>query len=122
MDSRPLSPHLQIYRWQMTSVMSILHRLTGFALLGFIFGLIAWLFTLNQGAISYTIFTDLLAMAPIKAFVFLLIISLTYYFFNGIRHLCWDIGWGMDLKDAYRSGWLVLTLTFFTSLLVWTYL
>ncbi len=122
MDSRPLSPHLQIYRWQLTSVLSILHRLAGMALLGFIVGVVAWLFILNQGPHSYEIFTDFLATWPMKTMVMLLIISLNYYLFSGIRYLCWDCGWGLDLKDVYRSGWLALALTFFTSFIIWIFL
>ena len=75
MDSRPLSPHLQIYRWQLTSVLSIVHRLSGTALLGFITGLIVWLYTLNHGQQTYKIFTDLLATWPMKTLTLLLIIS-----------------------------------------------
>ena len=73
MDSRPLSPHLQIYRWQLTSVLSILHRLAGMALLGFIVGVVAWLFILNQGPHSYDCFTDFLATWPMTTMVMLLI-------------------------------------------------
>lgn len=87
MDSRPLSPHLQIYRWQLTSVLSIVHRMTGIALTGFIIGLIAWLFSLSQGPYSYQLFMEFLNSWPLKMAGLFLILSLSYHFFNGIRHL-----------------------------------
>ncbi len=118
MDSRPLSPHLQIYRWQLTSVMSILHRLSGMALLGIILELIAGLYCLSQGESFYTPFLVLLQSWPIQSLNIISIFCLTYHFFNGIRHLFWDIGWGLEVSTVYKSGYAVLIVTFIVSLIL----
>ena len=119
-ENRPLSPHLTIYRPQITSMMSILHRMTGVALY---LGLIVWLWYLfifvghapkNQISAYYII------VAPIVHIVFLLwSFALFYHFYNGIRHLCWDAGSGYELKTVNCSGILVLVATVVTTFGCW---
>jgi succinate dehydrogenase / fumarate reductase cytochrome b subunit len=105
---RPLSPHLQIYKPQLTSMLSISHRLTGVALgLGTLF-LVWWLVAAASGDAAF---------ATAQAFFgswfgLLLLFGWTYSFFfhlcNGVRHLMWDTGYGLDLRTAYATGWAVL--------------
>lgn len=114
----PLSPHLQIYRWQLTSVMSICHRLSGVALLGIVLELIAGLFCLSQGPDFYIQFLSFLEFWPVQYCNILSVFFLTYHFFNGIRHLFWDIGWGLELRWVYKSGHTVLGLTFIVSIIL----
>lgn len=105
---RPLSPHLQIYKPQLTSMLSISHRLTGLALgLGTLF-LVWWLIAAATGDAAF---------ATAQAFFgswlgLLLLFGWTYSFFfhlcNGVRHLMWDTGHGLDLHTAYTTGWAVL--------------
>ncbi len=122
MTVRPLSPHLQIYRWQLTSVLSILHRLTGIALCFALIGLTGWLFSLSQGPVFYKKYMDILNSWPLQVISGFVIICLNFHFFNGIRHLLWDIGYGLDIEKVYVSGKAVLTLTFLNSLLMfWWY-
>jgi succinate dehydrogenase / fumarate reductase cytochrome b subunit len=116
---RPLSPHLQIYKWQLTSVLSITHRGTGLALaVGTIF-LVWWLFA---AAFSPSWF-DLAEAFWYSWFGRLLLLGWTFSFFfhlcNGIRHLCWDSGWGFDLKTAYLTGWIVVASSMFLTLIAW---
>jgi succinate dehydrogenase / fumarate reductase cytochrome b subunit len=89
-DDRPLSPGLQIYRPQLTSVLSIFHRLTGVAL---------------------SIGSPLL--------VYWLTFSLFFHLCNGIRHLFWDAGYGFDLQTIYASGWTVVAVSIALSLMAW---
>ncbi len=107
-SQRPVSPHLQIYRPQLTSILSITHRFTGgFLWLG-ILGIIAWLYGLASNpacfswlvAISQTIFGKIILFSIMYAFF--------YHLTNGLRHLFWDAGYGFEIKTVYRTGWLVV--------------
>lgn len=109
---RPLSPHLQIYRPQLTSVLSIAHRFTGIALsLGSI-PLVMWLGAIAMGQGTY-LTVSLWFSCPL-GLTMLLGWSFCFYFHlaNGIRHLFWDMGRGFELKDVYRSGWMVVGISF----------
>ncbi len=109
-QERPLSPHLQIYRPQLTSVLSISHRITGVALSVGLIPLIAWFIALGSGEEAYgallEIYRQPWAMAAWVAWSF----CLFYHFLNGIRHLLWDAGYLLDLRGAYASGWTVVVL------------
>lgn len=116
---RPLSPHLQVYRWQITMVMSILHRVTGLALAVGIFGLAWWLLALAQGGETFAQAAKLVASPVGLLFLFAFSLSLVYHLLNGIRHLLWDAGWGFDIPEVYRSGWTVAVLTLVFTLAIW---
>ena len=118
--NRPVSPHLQIYRPQLTSVLSILHRITGIILaLGSI--LIAlWLSSIAYYPdLSDRIFGLLSGVAG-RIFLFAWTLTLFYHLCNGIRHLFWDSVRGFEIRQVYRSGWAAITGTFVLSILVWT--
>ena len=114
---RPLSPHLQIYRPQLTSVLSITHRLTGFALSLVILLSPAILYFLTLSKDSHTLVMNLFQNSFVKLVLFLAIFGLSYHLCNGIRHLAWDAGYGLDLDSSYKSGYAVvvtsLGITFF---------
>jgi succinate dehydrogenase / fumarate reductase cytochrome b subunit len=116
---RPLSPHLQVYRWQITMAMSILHRATGVALAVGIFGLAWWLLALAQGGETFAHAAKLVASPVGLLFLFAFSLSLVYHLLNGLRHLLWDVGWGFDIPDVYRSGWTVAVLTVVFTLAIW---
>ena len=116
---RPLSPHLQVYRWQITMVMSILHRATGVALAVGIFGLAWWLLALAQGGETFAHAAKLVASPVGLLFLFAFSLSLVYHLLNGLRHLLWDVGWGFEIPDVYRSGWTVAVLTVVFTLAIW---
>ena len=116
---RPLSPHLQVYRPQITSITSITHRLTGLLLaLGFLL-LTYWLLAVAGGAEAYlnanAFFTSFFGRLMLLGVVF----SFFYHLCNGIRHLAWDTGRGLEIEVARKSGYLVvaggvgLTLLFY---------
>jgi len=116
---RPLSPHLQVYRPQLTTVMSILHRASGVVLSVGAFGLVWWLLAVAQGGQAYERAAALLA----SVFGLLLLagfsLALVYHLLNGLRHLSWDIGWGLEIPDVYRSGYAVAVLTVVLTAVIW---
>lgn len=102
---RPTSPHLQIYRPQLTSILSISHRISGIFLVLGVVCLAGWIISLALGGIWFGWFdvarSSLLGQVCSVAWVF----ALFYHLLNGVRHLCWDIGWGFDLPQVYASGY-----------------
>jgi len=116
---RPLSPHLQVYRPQLTSVMSIMHRASGAVLATGSLLLTIWLVALAAGADIFGFVTALL-QHPLGQFVlFGYSLALVYHGFNGIRHLAWDLRLGLEVKQVYQSGYLVLVLTVLVSGALW---
>lgn len=116
---RPLSPHLQIYRPQLTSMMSISHRATGIALAAGTLLLVWWLVAAAAGADAYDTAQDWIGS---WLGVLLLIgwsYALFYHLLNGIRHLVWDAGYGFELDVAYKSGWAVVGGSVALTLLAW---
>jgi succinate dehydrogenase cytochrome b subunit len=116
---RPLSPHLQVYRWQLTSVLSILHRAAGLALsLGALL-LVWWLVAAASGPSAYRTVQGFLG----SWFGFLLLLgwaaALFYHLCNGIRHLVWDTGHALDLNATYLGGWLVVAATAVLTSIAW---
>lgn len=106
--ARPLSPHLQIYRPQMTSVLSVLHRLSGLLLSACSVVLSLWLVSLALGEVTYVRFMSFAQGWLGLSFLILVVFCLYYHLFNGIRHLLWDWGWGFSLERVYFSGWTVV--------------
>jgi succinate dehydrogenase / fumarate reductase cytochrome b subunit len=117
--ARPLSPHLQIYRWQLTSVLSILHRLSGIALgIGTIL-LVLWLVAAASGPQAYDSVQDFLGSWLGRLMLFGWSAALFYHLCNGVRHLAWDAGHGFELKTTYASGWAVVAATAALTLFAW---
>ena len=118
-DPRPLSPHLQIYRWQLTSVLSILHRLSGGALAIGAILLVSWLGAASDGPQSYAAFQHFMGSWIGLVLLFGWSVALFYHTCNGIRHLWWDTGRGLELKSVYASGWTVLAATGALTIVAW---
>jgi succinate dehydrogenase / fumarate reductase, cytochrome b subunit len=112
--SRPLSPHLTIYRRQITSVLSILHRITGVGLALFAVLLALWFASMSFG--GFVLIDGLLAWLPVRLLMIAVLWAFCFHLCNGIRHLFWDSGRGFDLQSVTTSGYaallgsLVLTL------------
>ena len=117
--NRPLSPHLQVYRPQLTSVLSILHRITGVALLAGTLLLIYWLAAAAAGPEAFETARAVIGSVLGRLFLFGWTVALFYHLCNGIRHLFWDAGYGFELETAYRSGWLVVGASAVLSLASW---
>jgi succinate dehydrogenase / fumarate reductase cytochrome b subunit len=117
--NRPLSPHIEVYRPQLTSLMSIFNRATGLALsIGTVF--LVW--QLLAAASGPAAFAEFQALAGSWIGLLVLIgwsLSLFYHLTNGIRHLLWDAGWGFDLVTTYRTGQLVVVATLALTAAAW---
>jgi succinate dehydrogenase / fumarate reductase cytochrome b subunit len=114
---RPLSPHIQVYRWQMTMTMSILHRISGGALA---IGLIAFTWMLlaaASGPEAWGTFTSVAGSWIGKLALFGWTVAIWYHMGNGIRHLVWDTGHALDIPHAYRAGYIVWAFTIVMTLL-----
>ena len=105
---RPLSPHLQIYKPQITSILSIFHRLTGISLSIGSFIIVAWIVSLSMGVESYSYFMSIVDNWFIQTIIFGFAFALFYHFSNGVRHLFWDAGLCFELKSVYVSGSIVV--------------
>lgn len=116
---RPLSPHLQIYRLQLTSVLSISHRLTGLVLSAGTLVLVYWLLAAAAGPDAYASAQALLASWLGRIVLLVFSFSLFFHLCNGIRHLFWDAGLGFELKTTYASGNAVLVVSVAMTLAAW---
>lgn len=118
-QERPLSPHLQVYKPQLTSVMSILNRATGVALaIGTL--MVAW--WLLAAAISEGAYNIAMEFAGTKIGTLMLFgwsVALFYHLSNGVRHLFWDMGYLFKIKHAYRAGYVVLLSTVLLTAITW---
>ena len=116
---RPLSPHLSIYRWPITMILSILHRITGVGMALGLIVLAAWLVQAASGPEAYQYFRVTMA-TPIGQ---LLLIGWTFAFFlhlgNGIRHLVWDTGRGFEKTHSRLTAWLVLVMAVVLTAAAW---
>jgi succinate dehydrogenase / fumarate reductase cytochrome b subunit len=118
---RPLSPFMfpTWYRFQLTSAMSILHRLTGIAMAVGSILLIWWLVAVAAGGPLFTATHDFLASPIGVLLLFLWSVAFFYHLCNGVRHLVWDAGFGFALQKARRSGYAVLAATVVLTALAW---
>ena len=117
--ARPLSPHLQVYRLPLVSIMSITHRITGLGLAIGTLLLAAWL---GGGAYSPAAYGAMSAFLGSWLGYLLLFgwsVALYFHLCNGIRHLFWDVGKGFELPDARRSNGLVLVATLVLTIITW---
>ena len=115
-NKRPLSPHLQIYKPQLTSVMSISHRFTGviLSLLSIIIPI--FFILLSLGDEYFDLLIVVLNHFLVKLILYGIIFVVFYHLLNGIRHLFWDIGMGLSIRESYLSGYLVIIISIITTL------
>jgi len=117
--NRPLSPHLQIYAKQVTSVLSILHRFTGVILAFGAFLLANWVISATYGAESFTMAQGLLGSWFGRLVLFGMTLALFFHLGNGLRHLAWDMGKGFDLPQVRASGMFVVAFTLTMTVITW---
>jgi succinate dehydrogenase / fumarate reductase cytochrome b subunit len=117
---RPLSPHLDVWRWHVTLAASILHRLTGMAIYVGALIVAGWAVALAAGEEAYGDYMGLLGSLPGKVVLFGLTVCVFYHLGAGIRHLVWDTGRGFDLKTANLSAWVVIVFAIVAAAALWT--
>ena len=119
-DSKnPLSPHLQIYRWHISSLLSITHRISGVINLLALILIFFWLLALSLGESNYELF-----LLTINSFFGKLILigftwSMSFHILSGIRHLAWDLGYGFEIKTANISGIIVIIFSLTLTIIFW---
>jgi len=118
--NRPLSPHLQVYRPQITSILSIAHRLTGVALAGAALLLTYWLTSAAYGPDAFARAQGFFLHWFGRLVLFGVTWSLFYHLCNGIRHLFWDAGMGFEMELLRSSGMVVVVASTFLTILTWS--
>jgi succinate dehydrogenase / fumarate reductase, cytochrome b subunit len=118
-NQNPISPHLQIYRWHISSLLSITHRIVGIINLLALILMFFWILTFSLGENDYEFF-----LLAINSFFgkFILIgftWSMSFHILSGIRHLAWDMGYGFEIKTANISGIIVIIFSLITTTIFW---
>lgn len=119
MSERPLSPHLQVWRWNVTMALSILHRATGVGLgLGSLL-LAWWLIAAASGPEAFATAQDFMGSILGRLILLGFTAALFLHLCNGLRHLFWDMGYGFEIATAERTAWLVLAAAAVLTLVAW---
>jgi succinate dehydrogenase / fumarate reductase, cytochrome b subunit len=124
MPTRPLSPHLSVYKFKYTLTTSILNRLGGLILSAGLLLLVYWLLSVAAGAAALERATHLLSSWPLKLIYALLIVAFSYHLIAGLRHLVWDTGRYLERAQSQKSAWLVALVSVVLMLLIgyWAWL
>ena len=121
-DSKnPLSPHLQIYRWHISSLISITHRISGIINLLALILIFFWLVVLSLGENNYELFLSIINSFFGKSILIGFTWSMSFHLLSGIRHLVWDLGYGFEIKTANISGIIVIISSLFLTILFWLF-
>ena len=121
-DSKnPLSPHLQIYRWQISSLLSITHRISGVINLIALILIFFWLVVLSFGESNYELLLLIINSFFGKFILIGFTWSMSFHLLSGIRHLIWDIGYGFEIKTANISGIIVIVFSLALTILLWLF-
>ena len=114
----PLSPHLQIYKPQITSLLSISHRISGVALNFMLVILVLGLLCITLGESYFELLISLINSFPIKIMIFLAILGFSYHFLNGIRHIIWDFGFLLGNRSSAIFGYFIIATSFISSIFI----
>ena len=118
-NQNPLSPHLQIYRWHISSLISITHRISGVINLLALILIFFWLLFLSIGESNYELFLQLINSFFGKFILIGFTWSMSFHLLSGIRHLAWDLGYGFEIKTANISGIIVILLSLILTIVFW---
>ena len=122
MKQRPISPHIQIYKWHLSMFTSICHRISGLALSGGLLLLIGAAIIIGQGGSDgYEYIRGLGATIVGQAVIFLITLAFAFHVCNGVRHLLWDILIGLELPQAKLSGQITLVMTIVLSIIIFLF-
>ena len=121
-DSKnPLSPHLQIYRWHISSLLSITHRISGVINLVALILIFFWLIILSFGESNYELFLLIINSFFGKFILIGFTWSMSFHLLSGIRHLVWDLGYGFEIKTANISGIIVIISSLAMTIIFWLF-
>ncbi len=118
-ESRPLSPHITVHKKVLTSLLSIIHRLTGLGLsLGSVC-IVVWIFSIAMGGGYFNIVYFFLGSILGKTILFFWSFGNFYHLINGFRYIIWSMGYGIELNKIYRSGYLLIFISIIFTILLW---
>ena len=117
----PLSPHLQIYRWQITSVLSILHRVSGVVTSIGSVVLVTWLLSIGIGEEAFNLINLIFFSFLGRAVLIGITLAVCFNALNDIRHLFWDYGYGFSLNIVKITGWLIVIMSVIFTVLIWLF-
>ena len=121
-DSKnPLSPHIQIYRWHISSLLSITHRISGVVNLLALILIFFWLVILSLGESNYELFLLIINSFFGKCILIGFTWSMSFHLLSGIRHLVWDLGYGYEIKTANISGIIVIISSLILTIIFWLF-
>ena len=121
-DSKnPLSPHLQIYRWHISSLLSITHRISGVINLLALILIFFWLLVLSFSENNYELFLLIINSFVGKFILIGFVWSMSFHLLSGIRHLAWDLGYGFEIKTANISGIIVIIFSLVLTIIFWLF-
>ena len=121
-DSKnPLSPHLQIYRWQISSLLSITHRISGVINLAALILIFFWIVVFSFGENNYQLFLLIINSFFGKFILIGFTWSMSFHILSGIRHLVWDLGYGFEIKTANISGIIVIICSLVLTIIFWLF-
>lgn len=118
--ARPLSPHLQIYRLPLPAILSITHRMTGIILSTGTVLLALWIIALAQGPQAFAMAMMVVGHPLGQLVLFGYSAALFYHMCNGIRHLNWDRGRGLEIESVYRSGKITIAMAVILTAILWS--
>ena len=118
-SNNPLSPHLQIYRWHISSLLSITHRISGVINLFALILIFFWLTLLSIGENNYELFLLIINSFFGKFILIGFTWSMSFHVLSGLRHLAWDMGYGFEIKTANISGIIVIISSLFLTIIFW---
>ena len=118
-NNRPLSPHLQVYKPQLTTFMSITHRATGIALAVGTLMLVCWLIAAATGETAFNEVQAFLSSIVGRLLLLGWSFALFYHLCNGLRHLFWDAGKGFEIETAYMTGRIVIAASILLTIGAW---
>ena len=118
-SNNPLSPHLQIYRWHISSLLSITHRISGVINLISLILIFSWLLAFSFGESNYELFLLVVNSFFGKFILIGFTWSMSFHLLSGIRHLAWDMGYGFEIKTANISGIIVIITSLFLTIIFW---
>ncbi len=117
----PVSPHLQIYRWHISSLLSITHRIAGVINLLALILIFFWLVVLSLGESNYELFLSIINSFFGKSILIGFTWSMSFHLLSGIRHLVWDLGYGFEIKTANISGTIVIITSLVVTVIFWLF-
>ena len=120
-NKNPLSPHLQVYRWHISSLLSITQRIVSVINLLALILIFFWLLTLNLGENNYELFLSSINSLFGKFILITFVWSMSFHLLSGIRHLVWDLGYGFEIKTANITGVIVIISSLTLTIMFWLF-